>query len=66
MRNHSETPADPDPIVEIAAILARAILRLQARNALPHAESSAGDNSEKSLSKGLEVFAETVLSVGRG
>ncbi len=66
MRNHSETPADPDPIVEIAAILARAILRLQARNALPNAQASSGDNSEKSFSKSLEAPAETVLSVSRG
>ena len=66
MRTAIETSADSNPIAEIATIFARAILRLRARNALLNSESSSGDNSEKSLAKGLEAPAKTVLSGSRG
>ena len=54
--------------IEVARILAAGVLRLHARAALSAetAEDSASENSPNSAAPGLEVSAETVLSVHSG
>lgn len=70
MRPHDDpaTMTADERLREVAAILAAGILRLRSRAALPAdpGKHSGLKNSPESRQDGLEVSAETVLSVHRG